>query len=41
MIFKNELKKRLLANKDEKDGIPLTVVNAPQGHYEWLVMPFG
>jgi len=24
-----------------EEGIPLTAISASQGHYEWIVMPFG
>lgn len=27
--------------KMDKESIPLTAFSAPQGHYKWLVMPFG
>ena len=25
----------------EEESIPLTAFSAPQGHYEWIAMPFG
>jgi len=27
--------------KMEEESIPLTAFSAPQGHYDWIVMPFG
>jgi len=27
--------------KMDEDRTPLTAFNAPQGHYEWIVIPFG
>jgi len=25
----------------DEESVPLTMLGAPQGHYEWVVMPFG
>ena len=27
--------------KIDEENIPLTTFNAPQGHFEWIVIPFG
>ncbi|KAI4311900.1 hypothetical protein MLD38_036764 [Melastoma candidum] len=38
---KFDLKSRYWQVKMEEESVPLTAFNAPQGIFEWLVMPFG
>jgi len=36
-----EYKSRYWQIKADEENIPLTAFSAPQGHYEWIVIPFG
>ncbi|KAI4312626.1 hypothetical protein MLD38_037430 [Melastoma candidum] len=40
-FFKFDLKSGYWQVKMEEDWVPLTAFNAPEGMFEWLVMPFG